>query len=109
MRGGAHLACDAPCELIHFDYAGKMDSKKASVGFSALAQETRLDAMRVLANAGQEGIAAGDLAVRLGLPPSTLSFHLAALEQAGLIASTRRGGNSSTPFASADCVRCSAF
>lgn len=68
-----------------------MDSKKASVGFSALAQETRLDAMRVLATAGQEGIAAGDLAVRLGLPPSTLSFHLAALEQAGLIAATRRG------------------
>lgn len=68
-----------------------MDSKKASVGFSALAQETRLDAMRVLADAGREGVAAGDLAVRLGLPPSTLSFHLAALEKAGLIASIRKG------------------
>ncbi len=68
-----------------------MDSKKASDGFSALAQETRLDAMRVLANAGRAGVAAGDLAVRLGLPPSTLSFHLAALEHAGLIAPTRKG------------------
>jgi ArsR family transcriptional regulator, arsenate/arsenite/antimonite-responsive transcriptional repressor / arsenate reductase (thioredoxin) len=68
-----------------------MDSKAASVGFSALAKETRLDAMRVLANSGRDGVAAGDLAVRLGLPPSTLSFHLAALEQAGLIAPTRRG------------------
>ncbi len=50
-----------------------------------------MDAVRVLADAGREGIAAGDLALRLGLPSSTLSFHLAALEQAGLIAATRKG------------------
>jgi DNA-binding transcriptional ArsR family regulator len=33
----------------------------------------------------------GDLAARLGMPSSTLSFHLAALEHAGLTQSTRRG------------------
>ena len=34
---------------------------------------------------------AGDIAVALKVAPSTLSFHLAALEQAGLIRSTRQG------------------
>ncbi len=68
-----------------------MDSKTAAAGFSALAQESRLDVVRLLANAGPVGLAAGDLALRLGLPPSTLSFHLAALEQAGIIGATRQG------------------
>lgn len=68
-----------------------MDTKNASVGFAALAQETRLDLMRLLASTGASGMPAGELAARLGLPPSTLSFHLAALENAGLVHATRRG------------------
>lgn len=36
-------------------------------------------------------MAAGELAATLGLAPSTLSFHLAALEQARLVRSTRQG------------------
>lgn len=47
--------------------------------------------MRVLAERGATGMAAGELAARLGQLPSTLSFHLAALEQAGLVQSTRQG------------------
>jgi protein-tyrosine-phosphatase/DNA-binding transcriptional ArsR family regulator len=68
-----------------------MDSKLAANGFSALAQETRLQLMRVLAEKGSSGLPAGELAARLGLAPSTLSFHLAALDQAGLVRATRRG------------------
>lgn len=68
-----------------------MESKEAVLGFSALAQETRLDLMRLLASRGASGMAAGELAAALGQPPSTLSFHLAALEQAQLVQATRRG------------------
>ena len=68
-----------------------MEMKDAAAGFAALSQETRLDLMRTLASRGASGIAAGELAATLGLAPSTLSFHLAALEQAGLVRSTRQG------------------
>lgn len=67
-----------------------MESSVAAAGFSALAQETRVNVMRLLGAKGASGMAAGELASKLGQPPSTLSFHLAALEQAGLVQSTRQ-------------------
>ena len=70
-----------------------MESSDAAAGFSALSQETRLNLMRILATKGASGMAAGELASALGQVPSTLSFHLAALEQSGLVQSTRQGRN----------------
>jgi protein-tyrosine-phosphatase/DNA-binding transcriptional ArsR family regulator len=64
---------------------------QAAAGFMALGQQTRLELMRVLLAAGPSGLAAGDIAVRLGVPASTMSFHLRALEQTGLVAATRHG------------------
>jgi len=68
-----------------------MDSQQAASGFAALAQETRVRLLRLLAENGASGMAAGDLAARLSVPSSTLSFHLSAMEQAGLIQATRQG------------------
>jgi len=68
-----------------------METTDAAQGFAALSQETRLSLMRLLASKGATGMSAGDLAAELHQPPSTLSFHLAALEQAQLIQSTRQG------------------
>lgn len=68
-----------------------METSDAATAFGALAQETRLDLMRILIAAGPTGLAAGELATRVGVPPSTLSFHLAALEHAGLTRATRQG------------------
>jgi len=68
-----------------------MEMKEAVEGFAALSQETRLALMRELAARGATGVAAGDLALLLRQSPSTLSFHLAALEKAGLVQSTRQG------------------
>jgi DNA-binding transcriptional ArsR family regulator len=56
---------------------------------SALAQEHRLAAFRLLVQAGAEGIAAGALAERIGVPASSMSFHLAQLAHAGLVTQRR--------------------
>ena len=55
----------------------------------ALAQETRLALFRLLVERGPDGLSAGTLAERLDVPPSSLSFHLRALEHAGLISQRR--------------------
>ena len=68
-----------------------METNNAAEGFGALAQAKRLDLMRLLASAGATGMPAGELAAQLGSPSSSLSFHLSALERAGLIQSTRQG------------------
>lgn len=60
---------------------------------SALAQEHRLAAFRLLVQAGEGGIAAGALADRLDVAPSSMSFHLAQLANAGLV-NQRRDGRS---------------
>lgn len=59
----------------------------------ALAQETRLRAMRALFRSHPAGLAAGHIAKEVDGAPSTVSFHLAHLEQAGL-ARSRRQANS---------------
>jgi ArsR family transcriptional regulator, arsenate/arsenite/antimonite-responsive transcriptional repressor / arsenate reductase (thioredoxin) len=68
-----------------------MDFKYGATILSALAQETRLRLLRLLAKRDATGLSAGRLAAELGVPPSTLSFHLAALDQAGLVRATRSG------------------
>ncbi len=54
-----------------------------------LAQESRLDIFRLLVQRGPEGLAAGVIGERLGLPLPTLSFHLAQLKRAGLVNARR--------------------
>lgn len=55
----------------------------------ALAHETRLSVFRLLVKAGSEGMIAGAIAEHQGVPPSTMSHHLATLERAGLVQSER--------------------
>ncbi len=66
-----------------------MEIQSAVSAFQALAHDTRLRAFRLIVGAGLEGIAAGEIARALDVPPSTLSTHLALLEHAGLVASRR--------------------
>ena len=68
-----------------------MEIRNAAACFDALGQPTRLALMRALLAAGPNGMNAGEVAAALAIPPSTLSFHLRALEAVGLIAATRQG------------------
>jgi protein-tyrosine-phosphatase/DNA-binding transcriptional ArsR family regulator len=68
-----------------------METSEAAAAFAALSQETRLDLIRLLLAEGASGLPAGEIAARLSVPASTLSFHLAALERAGLTQATRQG------------------
>jgi DNA-binding transcriptional ArsR family regulator len=66
-----------------------MDEKRAIAALGALAQETRLALFRLLVTSGPAGLPAGAIAERLGVQPSSLSFHLAQLVHAGLITQRR--------------------
>jgi DNA-binding transcriptional ArsR family regulator len=65
-------------------------ASNAVEALGALAQEHRLKLFRLLVQAGDTGLAAGAIADVLGVPKSSLSFHLAQLRTAGLILQERQ-------------------
>ena len=67
-----------------------MRADNAVEALAALAQEHRLALFRLLVRAGDKGMAAGAIAEALGVPNSSLSFHLAQLRNAGLILQERQ-------------------
>src|SRR5215471_13387184 len=67
-----------------------MKARHVVAGLGALAQDTRLDIYRLLVQRGPEGMPAGVVAEKLGVPASSLSFHLHHLKHAGLITQERR-------------------
>lgn len=75
----------------YFHKIGNMETKAAVAALEALAQESRLAVFRLLVTAGPEGLSAGRIAERVGLPNATLSFHLAQLRNAGLVTCRRKG------------------
>lgn len=69
-----------------------MNDEQALSAFAALSQETRLRIVRLLVQAGPDGMAAGAIGDAMdGASSSRMSFHLSHLEHAGLIQSRREG------------------
>src|SRR5215813_14750769 len=68
-----------------------MDKLDAVAALAALAQEHRLEVYRILVQAGPSGMAAGEVASAVDIPPNTLSFHLDRLRHAGLVKFERQG------------------
>jgi DNA-binding transcriptional ArsR family regulator len=62
-----------------------MTAKDMIEALGALAHEHRLALYRLLVERGPEGLPAGHISRRLKLAPSSLTFHLQALQRAGLI------------------------
>lgn len=68
-----------------------MEMKSAIAGLSALANDTRLAAFRLLVQAGPAGMAAGELARRIAVRPNTLTAALTILSHAELVVARRAG------------------
>ncbi len=70
-----------------------METFEANAAFAALSQSTRLEAFRLLVQAGNDGLLAGELADRLAVKANTLSANLNVLLHAGLARNERQGRN----------------
>jgi ArsR family transcriptional regulator, arsenate/arsenite/antimonite-responsive transcriptional repressor len=68
-----------------------MKTIKAVTALAALAQESRLSVFRLLVRNAPEGLTPGVIGEQLELPAPTLSFHLKALAQAGLVSTAQEG------------------
>jgi DNA-binding transcriptional ArsR family regulator len=68
-----------------------MDNPHTVRALAALAHETRLALYRMLVERGPDGLPAGVIAERLGVPPSSLTFHVQHLHRAGLVTQRRLG------------------
>jgi ArsR family transcriptional regulator, arsenate/arsenite/antimonite-responsive transcriptional repressor len=64
---------------------------EAAEAFAALGSEVRLAILRALVRAGAGGLPVGALQQRLAIAASTLSHHLRAMIQAGVLEQTRDG------------------
>lgn len=72
-----------------FDNYENMKKERTIAALASLAQESRLDVFRMLVQSGPDGLAAGEIGARLGVPAPTLSFHLNHLKHAGLVTCRR--------------------
>lgn len=83
-----------------------MEREQALGALGALAQETRLDAFRLLVQAGPGGLTPGAVGERLGVPAATLSFHLKELRNAGIVRCRRESRSLiySADFAAMDAL-----
>ncbi len=66
-----------------------MEPDKVVRALGAVAHEHRLAIFRMLVERGPDGLSAGVIAERLGVPPSSLTFHLQQLQHAGLVTQRR--------------------
>lgn len=68
-----------------------METKNVIAALAALAQESRLAVFRLLVQTGPEGLSATRISEQVGVPPSSLSFHLKELVHARLVTSRQDG------------------
>ena len=70
-----------------------MKTKDAIRGYAALSTEVRVSILKLLAKAGTEGLAAGEIARKLNMPHNSLSQQMSVLVAAGLVYQKRESRN----------------
>jgi ArsR family transcriptional regulator len=68
----------------------RMSTEQVLAALGALAQETRLDIFRYLVEVSPCAVPVGQIAERLNVPWTTLSFQLKTLQHAGLLERKRQ-------------------
>lgn len=68
-----------------------MDILSPTTAFAALGQQTRLDVLRLLIQAGERGLLSGEIGDRLDVRQNTMSANLAVLLHAKLVRRERHG------------------
>src|SRR3954454_2889132 len=72
------------------DHEQRARLERTASAFRALADPTRIDIIRVVAQSGRP-LAVREIGEQLGLPQATTSYHLRLLRQADLLVSHPRG------------------
>lgn len=73
------------------DTMDTMETRQVITALAAIAQESRLAVFRLLVQTGKEGMIASKISERLGIPASSLSFHLKELSHAQLLTAKQEG------------------
>ncbi len=68
-----------------------METHQAAQCLEKLGNPTRLEIVRLLVRAGEDGLPVGDIRRHTGVPASTLSHHILHLVSAGLVRQQREG------------------
>lgn len=68
-----------------------MKTNRAAAIFEVLSSGIRLDVFRLLARHAPEGLVAGEIARRMDIPASNLSFHLKALMAVDMVSMEKEG------------------
>jgi ArsR family transcriptional regulator, arsenate/arsenite/antimonite-responsive transcriptional repressor len=68
-----------------------MDIETAARRLAELGNPVRLQIVRLLVQAGRDGLAIGEVQSRMGVPASTFAFHLRGLVTAGLVDQRKEG------------------
>lgn len=64
---------------------------KSATAFSALGHPSRVSILRLLVQAGEEGLSVSQMRGHLDMPATTFGHHLKAMADAGLITQHRKG------------------
>ncbi len=95
MRNSRFAGSLIPIQNQIFGYIAPMseENKTAEIAaaLASLGHEARLSVYRLLVRAGDSGLNVGQIGEHLDIPPSTLSHHLRALVQSGLVVQERHG------------------